>query len=151
MLQPKQYSETLQRKKLPNVELLMKLATFGPGTNREPLEGLFSDMGPCEQKASQYLHKCINAYVDLRQLDTFSKLCFSESEAFETKQLANEWVADNTGTVGLPNPLASHCLHHWFSLELYCFFEQYIGSLRCCLSFCSLVASAPHTSPLTPF
>ena len=77
-------------KKLPNVELLIKLATFGPGTNREPLEGLFSDMGPCEQKASQYLHKCINAYVSLRQLDTFSKLCFSESEAFETKQLANE-------------------------------------------------------------
>ena len=94
------------------MELLIKLATFGPGTNREPLEG-FSRHEPCEQKASQYMHKCINTYVVCSCMATFwlratrhlLELGFTESDAFETEQLANVSVADNTGTFGLPNPL----------------------------------------------
>ena len=67
-----------------------KTGHFWAWDEQGTFEGLFSDMGPCEQKHSQYLHKCINTYVGIGQLDAVSKLCFSESEAFEKKQLANK-------------------------------------------------------------
>ena len=41
----------------------------------------------------------------LRATRHLLELCFTESEAFETEQLANVSVADNTGTFGLRNPL----------------------------------------------
>ena len=76
-------------KKLPNVRLLIKLATFGPGTNEKLWKGI------SRTRALRTKTFPILAYVHIyicenRQLDTFSKLCFSESEAFETKQLAIE-------------------------------------------------------------
>ena len=43
---------------LPNMELLIKLATFGPGTNREPLERLFSGMDPANKRLP---NTCISA------------------------------------------------------------------------------------------
>ncbi len=60
------------------------------------------------------MHKCINTYVVCSCMATFwlratrhlLELGFTESDAFETEQLANVSVADNTSTFGLPNPLA---------------------------------------------
>ena len=83
---------------LPNMELLIKTGLFWAWDEQEAFGRAFLGMGPSEQKASQYMHKCINTYVvcscnwplcGLGQHDSVRMLCFTESEAFETKQLAD--------------------------------------------------------------
>ena len=83
---------------LPNMELLIKTGLFWAWDEQGAFRRAFLGMGPSEQKASQYMHKCINTYVvcscnwplfGLGQHGTIRMLCFTESEAFETEQLAD--------------------------------------------------------------